>query len=73
MNFINGSIPIESLIGSVVTIGANTEQPCELDGYVTGIRVDFGGHIFISLSTGVGIPWGFDKSTAPSFHLQEID
>jgi len=63
---ITGSVPLESLIGSIVT-----NDDYEFDGHVVGFRVCLkSGDILISLSTGQDIVWGDSSCNAPSFHCQ---
>lgn len=71
MTVITGSIPLDTLIGSVVTTGAATEHACEHNGYVTGFRISLDGYILISFSTGIDIIWRHDEHLVPSFHLQD--
>jgi len=70
MTLITGSIPLDTLIGSVVTTGATTEHACEHRGHVTGFRISLDGRILISFSTGIDLVWGCDEHTVPSFNLQ---
>ena len=70
MTLISGSIPLDTLIGSVVTTGASTEHAREHRGHVTGFRISLDGRILISISTGIDLFWECDEHLAPSFNLQ---
>ena len=70
MTLISGSIPLDTLIGSVVTTGATTEHAREHAGVVKGFRITLDGTLLISFSTGIDLVWGCDEHTIPSFHLQ---
>jgi len=63
---ITGTVPLESLIGSIVTIDGY-----EFDGHVIGFRVSgVRGDILISMSTGNDLYWNSNPSSTPSFHCQ---
>jgi len=70
MTLITGSIPLDTLIGSVVTTGAATEHAVEHRGHVTGFRISLEGEILISFSTGIDLCWRHDEHLVPSFNLQ---
>ena len=63
---VTGSVPLESLIGSVVTV-----DDCEFDGHVVGFRVSLQhGDILICMSTGIHLYWNGHPHSTPSFHCQ---
>ena len=63
---ITGTVPLESLIGSIVTIDGY-----EFDGHVIGFRVCVErGDILISMSTGNDLHWYGNPPSTPSFHCQ---
>ena len=70
MTLITGSIPLDTLVGSVVTTGAATKHAREHEGHVTGFRISLDGRVLISFSTGIDLAWRHDEHLVPSFHLQ---
>lgn len=63
---VTGSVPLESLIGSIVTVDGY-----EFDGHVVGFRVSLQrGDILICMSTGNDLYWNGNPPSTPSFHCQ---
>lgn len=61
-----GSVPIDSLIGSVVVV-----DDVEMDGHVIGFSWDIGlEHFWINLSTGKGVALGSPLHQKIEFNLQ---